>query len=273
MRIAFFGASELGHSCCRELLAGGFDVRGIVTMPEHFEISYAQSAVRNVTYRDFGHLAASYGVPLLRVERGLSADDRTTIASWEADLGLVVGWYYMLSADLRAVFPRGVVGIHASLLPKYRGGAPLVWALINGETESGVTLFYFEDGVDSGDVIAQRSFPIGRHDTIATLLERAERASVALLRETVPKIADGSADRTPQDETMATTFPQRSPADGRIDWSRTAEEVDRFIRAQTRPYPGAWTVIDGKRVTIWQAEVEDAGGEDPERRSDPTAEG
>jgi methionyl-tRNA formyltransferase len=256
MRIAFFGASALGYRCCEDLLDRDVDVCGIVTMPERFEISYAKGVVRNVTYRDFGQLAETQNVPLLRAERALTADDLETIQSWDPDFGLAVGWYYMLPAHVRALFPRGIAGIHASLLPRYRGGAPLVWALINDEHETGVTLFYLDDGVDSGDVIAQRAFSIESHDTIATLIVKTEASSLTLLRDVMPRIVDGSAPRTAQDESKATTFPQRSPDDGRIDWSQPADAIDRFVRAQTRPYPGAWMVVQGKRVTIWDAEVE-----------------
>jgi methionyl-tRNA formyltransferase len=256
MRFVFFGASALGHRCCEDVLAQGHDVVAIVSMREEFEISYAEEPVRNVNYASFEDLAAVHDIPLLYVERRVEDELLEQLRALEPDFALVVGWYYTIPRALRELFPSGVAGIHASLLPRFRGGAPLVWALIEGERETGVTLFHLEDEPDSGDVIGRRSFPITDTDTIATLLAKAEAASLDLLREAIPLLADGRAPREPQDETQATTYPQRSPADGEIDWRSSAAELDRFIRAQTRPYPGAWTVLHGKHVTIWDATIE-----------------
>ncbi len=162
----------------------------------------------------------------------------------------------MIPASIRRMAPRGCIGIHASLLPKFRGGAPLVWAMIHGEPETGVSLFHFSDGVDDGEIIGQRSFPIGGSDTIRDLMARAESASLELLREFMPKVAAGTAPKTPQREEDATRFPQRSPEDGRIDWTWEPRRIRDFIRAQTRPYPGAFTLIGDKKIVIWDADVE-----------------
>jgi methionyl-tRNA formyltransferase len=116
-------------------------------------------------------------------------------------------------------------------------------------------LFHLEDDVDSGDIVAQVSFPIEEDDTCATTYEKASQASVQLLREYLPRLADGTAPRIPQDEGLATSFPQRKPEDGLIDWTRSPEEIRNFIRAQTKPYPGAFTYIGDKKVTIWDAYV------------------
>jgi methionyl-tRNA formyltransferase len=154
-----------------------------------------------------------------------------------------------------------VAGIHASLLPKYRGGAPLVWAIINGEKTTGVSLFYFDQGVDTGDVIAQKKIEISDTDDIRTVYEKATLAAVDVLRESLPLIREGQAPRIPQDHANATIFPQRKPEDGLIDWTRTPDEIRNFIRAQTRPYPGAFTVLEGKKVTIWDADIVDLNSE------------
>lgn len=261
MRTVFFGASALGHRCCRALLESGADVVGIVTMPEEFSISYSRRPIRNVTYRDFGDLALEFHLPLLKVQRGLDDATLATIASWGPDFGLAIGWYYMIQASARKLFPLGVAGIHASLLPRYRGGAPLVWAVINGEQTAGVTLFYLDDGVDTGDVIAEEAFSIADEDTIATLLEKATNASIRLVCEQLPALAAGGAARITQDDSAATTYAQRSPEDGLIDWTWPSERIRNFIRAQTRPYPGAFTRIAGKRVVIWDADVFDDGND------------
>jgi methionyl-tRNA formyltransferase len=256
MRIAFFGATELGHRCCEQLFDIGENVVGIFSIPEEFRISYSATPVKNVTYRGFEELAARHRVPLVYVTKKMGDSEYLeTLRSWRADLGIAIGWYYMIPRSIRAAFPLGAAGIHASLLPKYRGGAPLVWAIINGERKSGVSFFYFEDGVDVGDLIAQKEFDIEDDDTIKTVYDKATQASLRVLSEYVPLLRQGKAPRVPQEGT-STQFPQRSPEDGLIDWkSKTAQQVHNWIRAQTRPYPGAFTYLGKEKVLIWKASV------------------
>jgi len=262
MRIVFFGCTEFGFRCCETLIEMGEEVVGIFSIPQHFRISYSPTPVRNVTFRSFEALATEHAIPLVNVETRMTHDSYLeTLRSWKPDFGLAIGWYYLVPKAVRDLFPKGVAGIHASLLPKYRGGAPLVWALINGEEKTGVTLFYFDDGVDTGDVIAQRDFPILETDTISTLYDKAANASSKLLREIVPMIRSGLANRIPQAHEQASTYPQRKPKDGLIDWTKSPKEIRNFIRAQTKPYPGAFTIINGKKITIWDADINDLGSD------------
>lgn len=256
MRIVFFGSSDIGYRCCEAILAAGEQVVGMFSVPREFRVSYSSTPVKNVQHRSFEPLSKAYGVPLVRVDTSLTdARYLRLLDEWHADFGLAIGWYHMVPHMVRDRFTKGVAGIHASLLPRYRGGAPLVWAIINGEAQAGVTLFYFDDGVDSGDIIAQSAFEILRDDTIATVCEKATTAAVELARTHVAKIRMGVAQRIPQDHACASQFPQRRPEDGLIDWNKSAEETRNFIRAQTRPYPGAFTIVNGKKITIWDADV------------------
>jgi methionyl-tRNA formyltransferase len=176
----------------------------------------------------------------------------------QPDIIIVAGWYYMLPRSLRELAPRGAAGLHASLLPKYRGGAPLVWATIKGETKTGVSFFYFADGVDEGDIIGQAGFDIAFQDDIADLVYKAAQASVDLIRQYVPLLATGNAPRVPQDHSQATLVPQRQPEDGIIDWwNLSARQVYDWVRAQTRPYPGAFTFLSEEKVTIWKAGLDE----------------
>ena len=150
---------------------------------------------------------------------------------------------------------KGAMGIHGSLLPKYRGNAPFVWAMINGEKETGVSLFYFEKGIDEGDIVARKEFPIEENETIKDVLEKARTASVDILLEYLPMIANGTAPKIPQDHSQATIFPKRTPEDGLIDWSWNAKRIKDFIRAQTKPYPGAFTIINNKKIVLWDADI------------------
>lgn len=258
MRIVFFGATALGYRCLEQILDMRQDVVGIFTIPQDFRISYSPNApVRNVLHRDFHTIGVAHNIPVISVTGQMAAFE-SQLAELRPDLLVVIGWYYMIPSSLRALAAHGCVGVHASLLPRYRGGAPLVWAMINGESKTGVTLFHFTNGVDDGDIVGQTAFDIDPTDTIADLLVKSETAALALVTECVPQLANGTAPRIPQDHSQATTVPQRSPADGEIDWSWDNAAIDRFIRAQTKPYPGAFTILHGKRVTIWSADITDA---------------
>ncbi|HJP59161.1 MAG TPA: methionyl-tRNA formyltransferase [Gemmatimonadaceae bacterium] len=255
MRTLFFGATDLGYQCCERLLERGEEIVGLFTIPREFRISYSPNTpVKNVLYRDFHDLGARYKVPVVEV-KGKMDEYVSRVEEFRPDLILVIGWYYMIPRRMRSLASKGCVGVHGSLLPRYRGGAPLVWAMINGEDHTGVTLFHFADGVDDGDIIGQRKFAIAPDDTIREVVDKATRATIDVVEEYFPRLADGTAPRIAQDHSQATVVPQRSPADGLIDWSWDADRINNFIRAQTKPYPGAFTYIGDKRVTIWSAEV------------------
>jgi methionyl-tRNA formyltransferase len=252
--VVFFGCTDTGWDCCQALLEQGVALAAVVTMPRDFRISWAPAPVRNVRHRDLAPLAHRHGLPVLDgTDASRRPDFREAIARLEPDLLVVVGWFHMISRSLRAQARLGAVGVHASLLPKYRGGAPLVWAMIHGVRETGVTLFHFDDGVDDGDIVAQARIAIGPDDTIAEVVERANAMAVGLVSRHVPAVLAGTAPRTAQDPGEATVVPQRSPDDGRIEWGRlAAREVHDWVRAQTRPYPGAFTYDGDRRLTIWR---------------------
>jgi methionyl-tRNA formyltransferase len=166
--------------------------------------------------------------------------------SLDADLVVVAGWYWLIPADeLRR---RRFVGIHHSLLPAYRGGSPLVWALIEGRDIVGTSLFALTDEMDAGPIWAQAPVPV-LDGYIGDVQARCDDAAIALL----PRLLDGLTEPAPQDASVAFSRPSRKPSDGLIDWTRPAAEVVRWIRAQSRPYPGAFTFREGERLTIWRA--------------------
>ena len=196
MLIIFMGASDLGWECCRVLFEMEQDVIGIFSIPKEFWISWSPTPVTNVRHKSFQDIADARRVPLINVTSKMSDPTyEEIIAKLKPDIFMVIGWYYMVPRSIRALAPRGAVGIHASLLPKYRGGAPLGWTIIRGETQTGVTLFYFDNGIDDGDIIGQKRFSIGFDETIADVIQKASQASVQLLRECVPLLASGNAPR------------------------------------------------------------------------------
>jgi methionyl-tRNA formyltransferase len=199
----------------------------------------------------FQKLAASTRFPFDVLRQ--PSDLHGLVAQSKPDAVLVANWYWLIAPETLAVAPRGFAGLHGALLPQLRGNAPLVWAILLGLKQTGITLFYLDPGMDTGDIIDQRIFPIGRNDSIAELLLRAECAGLEMLGLHLEGILDGTAPRRAQDSTQASYASARRPEDGFINWNWPAEKVFDFIRAQTRPYPGAFTSLpDGKRVTIWR---------------------
>jgi len=263
------GASGFGLRCLMEVRnLSGITVTGVVTAPREFPISYRPQGVTNVLHADIVSAAREWGMPVLAMTGGMKdAGLLDTVRGWSPELILVVGWYHMIPKTILEMAP--VIGLHASLLPDYSGGAPLVWAIIGGEDTTGITLFRFDSGVDSGDIIGQRSEPILLNDTIATLYARIEERGLELLREQLPRIASGTAVFAPQDETRRRIMPQRGPEDGRIDWTWGALRLYNFIRAQTRPYPGAFGELEGSRLYIWEAKLFDERADNPSPNSVP----
>lgn len=255
MRVVFFGATELGYKCCRRIITNKLaEVVGIFTIPKEFNISYSDKPVNNVNFADFHSLGSEFNIPVTDVT-GKMSEYTEAIKKLQPELIVVIGWYYMIPKQIRELAPKGCVGMHASLLPKYRGGAPLVWAMINGEEKTGLTFFYLEEGTDNGDIIAQEEIPIKPGDTIKELVNKVTDAAVRFTEKYIPLLANGTAPATKQDESQATYVPQRKPEDGEINWDWEPERIKNFIRAQTHPYPGAFTVVNGKKVIIWDADI------------------
>jgi len=245
-RLVFVGSKRLGARVLEESYRSAPD--SLVAV-----VTFDDSKDPRCALDEFSRFSAATGVPLHVLSR--PSELPATTAAARPDLCLVAGWYSMLTSDALRIPPHGWVGVHASLLPRYRGGAPLVWALINGEEESGVTLFYFDEGMDSGDIVAQERFRLGPDETIADAVEKAESTAVSLVKQCCRALIEGRAPRTPQEHHRATYGAMRTPADGRICWNRPARDVHNFVRAQTRPYPGAFANVagDGRVVHVWQA--------------------
>lgn len=258
MRIVFIGASSLGYKCCEAIINSKNNVVGILTLGDEFSIKYSNQKerinVKNYLHKDFNDFKIRYNIPVITAKQPM-AKAYLNINQWQPDLIIVVGWYYMIPELVLKYPSKGVIAIHASLLPKYRGNAPLVWAMINGEKRTGVTLFYIKNGIDEGDIIAQTIFDILEDDYISNVLVKAEISSIQLLIQYLPLIANNSAPRLIQDSSEATYFPKRNPDDGMIDWNWEENKIRNFIRAQSRPYPGAFTILGNKKVIIWDADI------------------
>jgi methionyl-tRNA formyltransferase len=243
--VVFVGSKSLGLNCLRRVWElDPNSLAGIVTFDD-------TSDTRTV-FDQFLSFAEKTGVPLLVAKNRLEAEN--AICAFHPNICLVVGWYWLITRKTLDRVPRGLLGIHNSLLPRYRGCAPLVWAMINGEPEVGLSLFSFTDGMDDGHIWGQTSVTVGKNDYIADVLEQLESKALALLSDVWLSILDGKVQPVAQDHSQATFCGLRTPDDGQIDWTRPAAEVYNFIRAQSAPYPGAFTSVSGtQKLTIWRA--------------------
>ena len=172
------------------------------------------------------------------------------IRGYRPELGISASYSHILSKEILDIPSKGCVNLHGSLLPRYRGPHTLNWQIINGERESGVTLHYVDEGVDTGDIIDQEPFTIRDDDIAEDIKPRIDRASIDLLRRNLPGIIRGNVHRRPQDPSQATLFPARRPQDGLIDFSWPIVRIYNFIRALARPYPGAFYDTPQPRKTI-----------------------
>jgi methionyl-tRNA formyltransferase len=175
------------------------------------------------------------------------------------DVGFVVGCRVIIPKAIWEQPRLGMLAVHDSLLPRYRGFAPINWSILNAEVETGVTLFYLGEGVDAGDIVAQKTIAIAPTDTAPAVYERVCGATVDLILESCPGLASGNAPRIHQDPGAASFSCSRSPADGEINWTKSTVEIFNKIRALSWPYPGAYTFYESRKLMLWQAApVEDA---------------
>lgn len=251
---AFFGATSYSKELLLFLIEQNLLPEAIFSIPQEFNISYSKDKVKNTNYANLKEIADKYNIAYYEidsVEGKKTKDYERIIKKLNLDLILVLGWYYMIPKSTRDLAKLGAWGIHASLLPKYAGGAPLNWAIINGEKETGVTLFRMEDGVDDGDIIAQKAFSIKHEDTIKEVYQKATMASKYILEDVLNNIENIKP--IPQNKALIEIYPQRSPKDGEIDWHQSSKAIYDFIRAQTLPYPCAYSTVENKIIKIIDA--------------------
>jgi len=261
MNILFFGTTEFGLRCFNKIHEMGFNICGCACTSEKIIVKRHPEGIKNYTFVDFKMIAEQHNIPALIFKKNDQDLFIKNIISLKPELIIVAGWHYLLSSEILNIPTLGAIGLHASLLPKYRGGSPLTWQLINGEKEGGISLFYLEDGggVDTGHIIGQEFFPINDEDTIKELMDKSRTGAINLLEKYLPLIEQGTAPKIKQDESQATVYKQRVPSDGEINWDDSIINIKNFIRAQTKPYPGAYTIINNKKITIWDADITEDG--------------
>ena len=241
MRIVLFGYGEMGCAGLEFLLAAKEDVAAVIT--------HRDDPAEKRWYRSLAEVAAAAGV---RVIYGEEADLPAELARLRP--ALILSFYYrsMIPMNVLQLAPKGALNLHGSLLPRLRGRAPINWALVECEEETGVTLHHMVKAPDAGDIVAQRGWKIGPRDTAKDLFFRAVDEARVLLREVWPKVLAGTAPRLPQDPLKATYRGRRRPDDGRIDWTQPTKRIDGLVRAVTDPFPGAFTLLGGRKLMVWE---------------------
>lgn len=233
----------------RHLIERGDNILGFVTL----DPDGLQKMAGGI---DLTELAQSSGIPVLHVHNVNEPAAVAWIRQKSPDLLLVVGWTQLVKPELLRVPKFACLGFHASLLPKSRGRAPVNWAIINGETETGNTMIVLEPEADSGDIVAQRRIPITDEDDCCTIYQKVGETEADMLDEVLPLIQRGILPRRKQDESQATVMPKRRPEDGIVDWNRPTRAIYNWVRALTHPYPGAFTFLNGEKVWIWAARID-----------------
>ena len=250
-RVIFVGAVHEAVPALGVLLDADAEVAEVVTLP-------AERAVSTSGFVDLEPLARAHGIPVRRCADINSPQSVQHTRDLRPDLMVVTGWTRLLSAQLLGVPPRGVTGFHASLLPRYRGRAPVNWAILRGETVTGNTMMMLDAGTDTGDIVDQLTVTITPDDTCGTVYAKVGEAGADMLRRQLPALLDGTAPRRPQGESDGPPLPKRTPGMGVTDWNRAACRVHDWIRALTWPYPGAFTFAAGRKVMLWASAVDGA---------------
>ncbi|MFD8575703.1 methionyl-tRNA formyltransferase [Streptomyces virginiae] len=248
MRVVMFGYQTWGHRTLQALLDSEHDVVLVVTHPK------SEHVYEKIWSDSVADLAEEHGVPVLLRNR---PDDELFTRLKEADPDIIVAnnWRTWLPPRVFNLPRHGTLNVHDSLLPKYAGFSPLIWALINGESEVGVTAHMMNDELDAGDIVRQEAVPVGPKDTATDLFHRTVDLIAPVTVGALDLIAAGQREFVRQDRSRASFFHKRSVEDSRIDWTWSAEELDRLVRAQSEPYPSAFTFHRGRRIEVLAAFV------------------
>lgn len=248
MRVVFFGFQTWGVKTLQALIDLGHDVPMVVTHPT------STDSYKAIFSDSVEELAQAHGIP---VHLTMRADHETIdlVKRSEPDVIVVNSWYTRMTDELYDLPPYGTLNLHDSLLPKGTGFSPVVWSLISGEAQIGLTVHRMDEDLDTGDILVQHSLPIGPHDTGTELVERGIALIPGALKEAFAALESGNPQWRPQNKATRTYFHKRSERDSLIDWTWPAEDLERLVRALSAPYPPAFTFYLGERIEVLAAKV------------------
>ncbi len=243
---------NVGYRCIEELLRQGARIELIYT--------HEDSPTEEIWFASVRELADSHGIPYLTTD--ISLPENVALVRKIAP-DFIFSFYYrnMIKAEVLEIPRSGALNLHGSYLPKYRGRVPVNWAIINGETETGATLHYMVEKPDAGDIVCQEKVAISFSDTSHDVFGKVTDAAVTVIRAAWPLLRQGTAPRIAMDLRSGNYCGGRKPADGEINWGRSAVQIYNLIRGVTHPYPGAFSSLDGRKVIIWEARPIQGQGE------------
>ena len=249
MNLIFCGTPQFAVPTLEKLVAEKFSIQLVITNPDE-----PRGRGYKVQHSPVKEAALRHGLPLFQPARVKTDETREYLSQFRPDAIVIVAYGHIVPQWMIDLPPLGCINLHASLLPKYRGAAPINWAIIRGEKETGVTTMKIDAGMDTGDMLLERREPIRDDDTTETLGERLGVIGSDLMIETLRKLEGGDITPRPQNHDLATLAPRLKKEDGVIDWTLTAVEIERRVRGLI-PWPGAYTSFRGKRLHIWRAEA------------------
>jgi methionyl-tRNA formyltransferase len=252
-RIVFMGTPDFAVPALDALHSAGHDIVLVVTQPDR-----PRGRGRKIEAPPVKKTALKLGLPVIQPPTLRDEDTKQALQATAADFFIVVAFGHLLRESVLNMPKLGCINVHASLLPKYRGPAPIQWAVINGEPETGVTTMLMDKGLDTGDMLISASEAVAPSDTAGSLHDRLSLKGADLVVRTLAVFADGSIQRTPQNHSAATYAPLLKKNDGHIDWRKPAVKLGSFIRGMT-PWPGAFTYWKNNRLKIFRSEPTEAG--------------
>lgn len=256
MRVVFLGTPEFGVPSLRALVENGFQVAGVFTQPDK-----PKGRGKKLRMSPVKECALSYGIPVYQPKK-IRLDGVEALRALKPDLCVTAAFGQILSQEILDIPVIGTVNVHSSLLPRYRGSAPINWAIIQGETVTGVTTMLTDKGLDTGDMLLRRSVPILPGETAEELTARLAPIGAELLIETIRRLEAGDCPREPQNEEEMSYFPMLKKEMGEIDWQMTARQIVCRVRGLS-PWPGTYTGVEGQTLKIWRAEEAQGAGKAP----------
>lgn len=248
MKIVFFGTPDFAVPTLREIIKNGHEVVAVVTAPDK-----ERGRGRKITYTAVKQFALEQNLKVIQPEKLRDQSFIDELKSLNADLFVIVA-FRILPAEVFRIPPKGSFNLHGSLLPKYRGAAPIQWALINGESKTGLTTFFLEEKVDTGNIILQKELNILPEDDLGSLHDRMSEVGADLVIETISKIESGNYQLKKQDDSQATPAPKITKEVCEINWEKTAVEIHNLIRGLC-PFPGAFFMNDDKLFKVYKSKV------------------
>lgn len=256
MRVVFMGTPDFSVGTLEALVAAGHEIVGVVTQPDK-----PKGRGGRMQYTPVKEVALKYDLPVFQPLRVKDPEFIEVLKGLQPEIIVVVAFGQILPKEILEMPEYGCVNVHASLLPKYRGAAPIQWAVIDGEKVSGVTTMRMDEGLDTGDMILKKEVLLDRKETGGSLFDKLSVEGASLCVETLKRLLDGTAEFTKQDDEKSTYAKMLKKELGDIDWNDSAVSIERLIRGLT-PWPSAYTHWDGKVMKIWDAEVsEDTAGD------------